>query len=235
MDLDLSAANLAFGLLFYLVFCFSITCHEAAHAWAASRLGDSTAYHAGQVSLSPLPHMRREPFGMVLMPILTFLLSGFMLGWASAPYDPQWALRHPKRGALMALAGPVANFILAGLAAIAIRIGLSSGAFGYFPGTRFGEFLAAAPGSLFEPLGSALGIAFALNLLLGIFNLIPVPPLDGSGVIQLAMPDELARRYQTLLYEQPLLAWAGLLLAWKLSGPVLGFFYNLGVHLLVRT
>ena len=75
----------------YAVFIVSLTFHEAAHALAAWKLGDPTAYEAGQVTLNPLPHIEREPMGTILVPILTF----FMMGWASAPYDPYWAIRHP--------------------------------------------------------------------------------------------------------------------------------------------
>ena len=87
--------TLAVGLIWYAVFLFSATVHEAAHAWAAYRLGDPTAYLGGQVTLNPAPHVQREPFGTVLVPIITFALSGWMMGWASAPYNPMWADRYP--------------------------------------------------------------------------------------------------------------------------------------------
>jgi hypothetical protein len=83
--------TLAVGLLWYVVFLLSTTCHEAAHALVAKRGGDLTAFHGGQVTLEPWPHIRREPFGMILVPILSFLTGGWMVGWASAPYDPFWS------------------------------------------------------------------------------------------------------------------------------------------------
>ncbi len=213
--MDFSQIDVARGILWYLVFLFSTTCHEAAHAWSALKLGDPTAYEGGQVTLHPWPHIRREPFGMVLVPILSFVLGGWMLGWASAPYDPAWALRHPKRNALMSLAGPVANFVLALLAGFTLRFVLGSGLL--VPSGADGM------ASLGDGVLQMLWIAFALNVLLGTFNLIPFPPLDGSGVIQLLMGENLARRWQSLLHEMPMLGFAGLLLAWKLSGPVLTF------------
>ena len=73
------------GIAFYAVFVFAVTVHEAAHAWVAMLGGDLTAYSGGQVSLDPLPHMKREPFGMVVLPILTVALNGFPIGYASAP------------------------------------------------------------------------------------------------------------------------------------------------------
>ena len=102
--------QLSLGLAWYAVLVFSLTFHEAAHAWAAQRGGDPTAYLGGQVTLDPRPHMRREPFGTVLVPLLSFSMSGFMIGWASTPFDPRWALEHPRRAAWMSLAGPAANF-----------------------------------------------------------------------------------------------------------------------------
>src|SRR6185503_4111775 len=105
--------ELASGFIYYVAFLFSATAHEAAHAWAAKLGGDLTAYHGGQVSLDPRPHIRREPVGMVVLPILSTILSGWPLGFASAPYDPHWALRHPRRAGWMAVAGPAANILIA--------------------------------------------------------------------------------------------------------------------------
>src|SRR5437763_130762 len=94
------------GGFWFLAFLFSTSVHEAAHAYVALRGGDRTAYLGGQVSLSPLPHIRREPIGMLLVPLLTAFTNGWAMGWASAPYDPRWADRHPRRAAWMAAAGP---------------------------------------------------------------------------------------------------------------------------------
>src|SRR5258708_14648811 len=117
------------GAIWYVVFVLSTTCHEAAHAVGAKLGGDLAAFHGGQVSLDPIPHIRREPFGMVLFPILSYIVGGWMMGWASVPYDPLWAHRHPRRAAWMSLAGPGANFSLAILAAIAIHAGIWMGVF----------------------------------------------------------------------------------------------------------
>jgi hypothetical protein len=95
-----------------VVFLISMSAHEAAHAFTAKRLGDPTAYLGGQVTLDPIPHIRREPFGMLLVPIVSYLASGWMIGWASAPYNPAWAAQYPRRAAVMAFAGPAANFII---------------------------------------------------------------------------------------------------------------------------
>src|SRR5450432_1625621 len=115
------------GVVWYVVFLLSTTCHEAAHAFVARMGGDLTAFHGGQATLDPLPHIRREPFGMVIFPILSYAVGGWMMGWASAPYDPLWSLRYPRRAAWMSLAGPGANYSLAILAAILIHLGMWTG------------------------------------------------------------------------------------------------------------
>jgi hypothetical protein len=117
----MNTPDIALGAIWYLAFLFSTTCHEAAHALVAKWGGDSTAFEGGQVTLNPIPHLLRSPFGMVVMPILSYLFGGWMIGWASAPYDPSWQRRHPHRSAWMALAGPAANFTLMLLSALAIR------------------------------------------------------------------------------------------------------------------
>ena len=181
------------GLTWFVVFIFSTTLHEAGHAWAAYKLGDPTAYEGGQVSLNPLPHIQREPVGMVIVPLISFALNGSMIGWASAPYDPAWAHRYPKRAALMAAAGPAANLLLAVIAGLLIRTGVA----GLIPG-----------------VGVPVAILFLLNLLLFVFNLLPVPPLDGSTILPMFMSDNAARRYREFLH-QPMFSLLGLLVAWQ--------------------
>src|SRR4029077_12855063 len=118
---------LAYGFVWYVAFLFSTTCHEAAHALVAKLGGDDTAALGGQVTLNPVPHMQREPWGMVVIPILSFVFTRGMIGWASAPFDPHWERRSPRRAAVMALAGPAANFTLMLLAAAGLRTGRSMG------------------------------------------------------------------------------------------------------------
>jgi len=199
--------------LWYVAFLLSLTCHEAAHALVAKWGGDLTAYNSGQVTLSPLPHIRREPFGTVLVPILSFLLSGWMLGWGSAPYDPLWEQRHPKRAALMALAGPAANFLLAFLAVVLVHAGTGAGVFQTPEAMGFTRIVDATNSSA-EGLARFVSILFSLNLLLGTFNLIPVPPLDGHSTIGLALPEDLFRRWLELV-RSPMFSLLGLLIAWR--------------------
>lgn len=200
----------------FAAFVFSTTLHEAAHAYAAHRLGDPTAYLGGQVSLNPVPHVVREPFGMVLVPILSFFLMNgqWMIGWASAPYNPHWARRYPKKSALMAAAGPASNLALALLSGLAMRIGLGTGFFQPPGRLSFTEIVAGSGGTASASLATLLSIVFILNLVLFLFNLFPLPPLDGSAVVQLLMSDGLARRYQELI-ANPMWAWVGIIAAWR--------------------
>ena len=206
------------GFVFYVVFVLSTVLHEAAHAWAALRGGDRTAYEGGQVTLDPRPHIRREPIGMVALPIISVLVSGWPLGYASAPYDMRWASRHPQRAAWMALAGPGANLLLVILAAIIINLGLLAGVFYAPESIGFASVATATPGvsGWWGSIAYLVGIVFALNLLLLVFNLLPVPPLDGSSAVVLFLPDEMVPRYQAALWGHPQLALLGIFIAWQL-------------------
>jgi len=202
------------AIIYFGVFLFSVTFHEAAHAWVAQLGGDETAYLGGQVSLDPIPHIRREPFGMLILPLISLFIIQWPFGYASTPYDPAWAERHPKRSSLMALAGPVSNIVLMIVAGIAMRMLVAAGFF-EFP-ERFGfEQLVVGDGSpTREGLAMLLSVSFSLNLLLALLNLIPVPPLDGSSAIGLLLPDDTARKVQGFL-RQPMFSLVGILLAWR--------------------
>jgi len=183
------------GLIWYIVFLFSTTCHEGAHSLAAMLGGDPTAFNEGQVTLNPIPHIRRSVVGMVIVPIFSYLYAHWMLGWASAPYDPSWQQRYPRRAAWMSLAGPAANFILAILAAVAIRAGIFFHVFRMPASANFTRVTEAAiPGDA-AFAATFLSILFVLNLLLGTFNLLPVPPLDGNTGITLFMSEQHALRF----------------------------------------
>jgi Zn-dependent protease len=220
-------------LIWYFVFVFSTTCHEAAHALVAYRGGDPTAYAGGHVTLDPLPHIRRSPMGMVVIPIVTFLLNGSMIGWASVPVNPTWTRAHPRRAALMALAGPFANLSLALLAFIAMRFLLNAHVVSVPYNPSFADLVVlpdgANPHSPLGALARALSITLSLNVLLGLFNLIPVPPLDGAVVLQAS---KLGSRLYDRMREVPAIELLGLLAAWRLCGYVTMPALSWAVHAL---
>jgi Zn-dependent protease len=208
------------AVLWYLAFVLSATMHEGAHALAAYVGGDPTAYRAGQVSLNPLPHMKREPFGMVILPLVSAVYYGWAIGFASTPYDPGWAARHPRRAAWMAAAGPAANLLLAALALALLRIGLEADIF-HAPQQVSPARLVASPGAFADTVGVFLSIMLLLNVILTLFNLIPFPPLDGASAVTLLLPRELALRFRQT-FQTGGLAVVGLLAAWLLFGRIVG-------------
>ena len=221
----------ALGVLWYFVFLFSLTCHEASHALAAKWGGDLTAAQGGQVTLNPLPHIRREIFGTVIVPILSFALGGWMIGWGSAPYNPQWSYRHPHRAAWMALAGPAANILLMLAAVLGIRIGILTGGLVEPRSVDFTHVVAATHKGPIEGIAVLLSITFSLNLLLALFNLLPIPPLDGHAAISLLFTEDIARRL-TAVTKNPTLAVIGLLVCWKVFGYLYDPLFGLALNVL---
>lgn len=231
----LGAEKIGEFAIWYVVFLFTLTIHEGGHALVAWMGGDDTAYRGGQVSLNPWPHVRREPFGTVLVPILSFIWSGWMMGWASAPYDPAWGRRHPRRLAAMSAAGPAANLLLMLAAFAAIKIMLGGGAFVAPDNAGFSHVVGVPPGtpdgSLLYPAAFTLSVALNLNLLLFLFNLIPLPPLDGSGVLQGLFPATAGRLFDALS-GNPMLSLLGLLVAWRIFGYIFGPAFGMLLALL---
>lgn len=228
---ELTPQFLILGVIWYIVFLFSTTCHEGAHALAAKIGGDTTAFQGGQVTLNPIPHIRRSPFGLVVVPIVSYFVAHWMIGWASAPYDPTWQQRYPRRAAWMALAGPAANFTLVLLSALAIRAGIF---FGYFKIPAFVNLTqitqATAPG-VAEFAATFLSIIFLLNLLLGTFNLLPVPPLDGNTGITLVMSESAALKFVNWSHSQGF-GMLGLFLAWFVYDKIFPFIFRFALAVL---
>ena len=178
-DLDIPYLVIAFAVLI-----FSLTVHEAAHAWSASRLGDDTARRLGRVSLNPVVHV--DPIGTLLLPLVAIIGNLPIIGWAKpTPVNPR-NLRHPRRdNVLVTVAGPASNLMIAVVAAMALRL-----------------IPAADPSVEGMDVSSPL-ILLAIqlvdiNLLLALFNMIPVPPLDGGRVMAGLLPPALAIRYNQL-------------------------------------
>jgi Zn-dependent protease len=181
-------------ILFQLiVFLFAISVHESAHAWMANRCGDPTARMLGRITLNPIKHI--DPIGTVVMPLIA-LISGFpTIGWAKpTPVDPRNFQNPVLDDILTSVVGPISNFVLAtatalALAAIALVI---PGARAALQGLMTG-FLATD--STWVPLVVLLYELMAINVALGVFNLIPVPPLDGSHVLRHLLPEPMRRVY----------------------------------------
>lgn len=160
-----------------LLLVFSAIVHEVAHGWVALRLGDTTARDAGRLTLDPRAHL--DGFGSVVLPVVLALMGMPVIGFARpVPYDPS-RLRHPRRDELLvALAGPASNLLQALLGALALRLVLA---------------VAPAPALVF-----VLSTYIAVNVSLAFFNLVPLPPLDGSKVVLYFLRGRARQRYYEL-------------------------------------
>jgi Zn-dependent protease len=208
------------AFVWFASFLFSTTVHEAMHAFAAWRLGDPTAYHGGQVSLSPVPHVVREPIGMLVLPLITSFTQGWAIGWASAPYDPHWAARYPKRAAVMAAAGPAGNFLIAAAAFTILRVGLGSGWFAAPHRVTFESLVELASGGP-SFVTTLLSVLLVQNVFLGVFNLLPLPPLDGASVLRGFATRRFAGVFDSLAMN-PAFSMVGLVVAWQVFPMVAG-------------
>lgn len=180
------------------VLLFAITIHEAAHAWSAHKFGDPTAWSLGRASLNPIVHI--DPLGTVLFPIILAVVGAPVFGWAKpVPVNP-YNLRNPRRDNLwISFSGPAANLTAAAAGLILILI-----LKGLFPGLT--EFLYSFltrqgyPQGFFPLQGLMLILYFGvlINTYLAIFNLIPIPPLDGSGILSGLLSDEAAEKYDRI-------------------------------------
>lgn len=219
-------------LIWYLVFLFSTTFHEFAHAFLAYKGGDLTAYETGHVTLDPVPHIRRSPLGMVVVPIISYLQLGWMVGFASVPFNAEWGRKNPRKQGLMSLAGPLANLLLALVALGTMRALIAAHVFRYSLDPSSLHYVEAvrAGRSLLGALALALSVLFKLNVVLFLFNLMPLPPLDGAGVLAGFFPASFGEWYGKLR-QLPAFELLGLLLAWRvfpyLLTPVFRVFLGL--------
>jgi Zn-dependent protease len=181
------------------VFLFAITVHEASHAWTAMKMGDPTASAMGRVSLNPLAHI--DPFGTVLLPLVLVAIGAPAFGWAKPVMVNPRNLRHPRRDNLwISLSGPASNLSVAAASLVLILLMKAVN-----PGTTafFRSFLIDRqpfPRGFYPLEGLALVLFYAVlvNTYLAVFNLIPVPPLDGSGVLAGLLSDQAAASYDRL-------------------------------------
>ncbi|MEK7062548.1 MAG: site-2 protease family protein [Patescibacteria group bacterium] len=161
-----------------LILLFAVVIPEVSHGYAALALGDHTAEYEGRLTLNPMRHL--DPVGSFLIPLLGYLSGGIIIGWAKpVPFNP-YNLRNQRWGeAMVAIAGPLSNIIIAVIFAVIIRASL---------GASFAT----------EPFLFITGYLVFINIILAIFNLIPIPPLDGSKIIFSILPGRLSHLRQNL-------------------------------------
>ncbi|MDO8678387.1 MAG: site-2 protease family protein [Acidobacteriota bacterium] len=214
--MDFSQVDLTQVLIQMVVLIASLSVHEAAHAWTAHRLGDPTAERLGRLSLNPVVHV--DPIGTLLFPLIAMLTNLPLIGWAKpVPVDPRF-LKHPKRDfAIIAAAGPASNVVMAVIGAVILAV---------IPGIAPGDIAGRA---VMAPLFQLLLLFVYINVLLALFNMIPVPPLDGGNVLMGVLPHAGARVVEQLRPYGFLILYA-LMLTGGLSallGPVANFLFRL--------
>src|SRR5882762_1083220 len=210
--------NIVFQLI---VFLFAISFHESAHAWMANRCGDPTARMLGRISLNPIKHI--DPVGTVVLPLFAMLTGIPVLGWAKpTPVDPRNFRNQVRDDILTAIVGPISNFVVAGgalvvLLLIALTSQVGSAIVNIIPDVYPNrlEVLARMTNSLLMPTSLLLYDLMVINILLAVFNLIPVPPLDGSHVLRHFLPAPMLRAYDTV-------GWLGLIALVYFGGGLLG-------------
>jgi Zn-dependent protease len=200
-------------LIVLVVLISSLSVHEAAHAFAADRLGDSTARQLGRLSLNPAVHI--DPIGTLIFPLIAFMTGVPLIGWAKpVPVNTRF-LKHPKRDfAIIAAAGPASNVVMAVIGAVALSLARNAAG----PGD-------IAAGAVTGPLVQLLFLFAIVNVLLAVFNMIPVPPLDGGNVLLGLLPAGPARAVEHLRPYGIFILYA-LMLTGALStilGPVVGY------------
>jgi Zn-dependent protease len=153
---------------------------------------------------------------MLVVPLLTAFTNGWAVGWASTPYDPQWAARHPRRAAIMAAAGPAGNLLIAAGAFVALKAGLAAGIWVSPDRAGYHHLVDAAGGaSWLTGVGEMLTVLLVLNVLLFVFNMLPFPPLDGASAIGGLLPKRAAGALRALV-SSPAFSLLGIFVAWQI-------------------
>ena len=211
----MSPEHIALGLTTYVVLLFSLSFHESAHAWMAWKLGDETALRLGRVSLNPIVHM--DPIGTLLFPLIQIFTSVPLLGWAKpTPYNPANFRRDitmRKGHILVAAAGPASNLLLGLVFAVSLILLVRRGV------------IETDRDFLFNILVMGVG----LNVMLAVFNFIPIPPLDGSKVASFGLPGDFGERYDRIVGPYGFLILMLLLVSGAfgyVAGPIQSFVFN---------
>jgi len=176
---------------------FSVIVHEVAHGYAALRLGDETALYSGRLTLNPIPHI--DPVGTIILPLFLFITNaGFLIGWAKpVPVNPYNFVNPRQDFAKVGAAGPLANIALALISAMLLTIINLAGLM-----------------TSFELIAGLLQYSVFINILLAVFNLIPIPPLDGSRILAAVLPYDKAYKYERMMRFGPFLTLIVLWMFW---------------------
>jgi Zn-dependent protease len=185
--------NLLDVLLWFVIFLFSLSVHESAHALVSDRFGDDLGRQLGRISLNPLPHI--DPIGTIVFPLLGALTSIPIFGWAKpVPVNPLAWREKDKANFWVSAAGPLSNFSLAVLFFVVVK---SLDLTGIVHPANSYRYLVSGTGFM-EPVAKLLSLGLTVNLALGIFNLFPVPPLDGSKMLHAVLPSEAQSGYEEI-------------------------------------
>ncbi|MBA3323431.1 MAG: site-2 protease family protein [Pyrinomonadaceae bacterium] len=191
--------NIGNFILYMVALIFSLSVHEAMHAWMSDRFGDDLARHQGRVSINPVTHV--DPIGTLLFPAISFFTGAPLLGWARpTPVNPlRW---RNKRVAnfWVSIAGVIGNFTIAIVVGIVILVLFHASAIGFVPDPRsYVGLVAANPDSpIMEGVAKLLQSFFVMNVGLGVFNLLPIPPLDGSKILSSILPESFTPAIEAL-------------------------------------
>lgn len=192
--------DIGFVIIWFVVFLFSLSFHESAHAWMSERFGDDTGRHQGRITLNPIAHI--DPIGTILFPLISMFTAVPLLGWAKpVQTNPLLWRDKTKANISVSAAGPISNFILMTIAFIILKALIISGTLTLNPaGHNMYEIIGPTPNqpAFMQPLSTFLGVMLFLNLALGVFNLIPIPPLDGSHVLEELLPHPMQEAYYQL-------------------------------------
>ena len=205
-------------------FLFAISIHESAHAWTANRCGDPTARMLGRVTLNPIKHI--DPIGTILLPVIALVSHFPMIGWAKpTPVNPANFRNEVRDDILTSIAGPISNLMVASIAVVGLALISLSGQTGHMIVQIMAQTYGGAVGmlsgtpSILLPIAGMLYWFMFLNVLLAAFNLIPVPPLDGSHVLRHFLPEGARRIYDTV-------GMFALIVLFLFGGPVIGMFLS---------
>ncbi|HEX4037409.1 MAG TPA: site-2 protease family protein [Acidobacteriaceae bacterium] len=213
-------SHIILAIFEFAVLLFSLSLHEAAHGWMANRLGDPTARMLGRVTLNPIKHI--DLFGTIILPAIMLLVNpGFLFGWAKpTPVTPRNFKNITRDDILTTVAGPASNILAAVFSTLVLLVISRTSANGanivHFVASSGNLSILTASGSLLIPLVGLFYLGIILNLILAAFNLLPLPPLDGSHVFRHLLPYKALRVYDSI-------GIAGLFIIFIWGGPLIGF------------